>query len=270
MDFPGASAHYSPLVGATHSEAGQLWSQGTVASPGIEEMAETGRTTLLRVEAETLRMAGGVGEVLLGGALTASPGAIEMDVAVSETHSRVTLVTMLAPSPDWFVGVDGVDLLDDEGWALDRTMPLHVWDAGTDSGTSYGSPNLDTQPREPVALSTAAPFVDGGTQVGTMRFERLAVVSDEGAAANAVFALGDVSPNPSAGATRISLDAPATGTARVEVFDALGRRVASADVAVAAGRSRLDVPTHGLAPGTYGVRVRLGEAFATKRFAIGR
>ena len=37
------------------------------------------------------------------------------DVAVTTDHPRVTLVTMIAPSPDWFVGVSGLSLLDASG-----------------------------------------------------------------------------------------------------------------------------------------------------------
>ena len=38
---PG-SAHFSPLVGCSHGSGYVMWRQGTLASPGVELVAETG------------------------------------------------------------------------------------------------------------------------------------------------------------------------------------------------------------------------------------
>jgi hypothetical protein len=51
-------------------------------------------------------------------------------------------------------------------------VPLHGWDAGTDSGTSYTSPNQVTTPAQPIALLSAAPFAGGNTVCGTFTFTR--------------------------------------------------------------------------------------------------
>ena len=92
--FPG-SAHFSPLIGATHTLTTTLWRPGTLASPGIEEMAETGATTLLR--AEIAENALEVGQLVSGAGLGQTPGMVTIStVTVDEAHPAVTLVTMIA------------------------------------------------------------------------------------------------------------------------------------------------------------------------------
>ena len=81
-----------------------------------------------------------------------------------------TVIAMIAPSPDWFVGVDGLDLRDGVGWADRVTVELRVYDAGTDSGASYAAADVATAPRAAVAPVGYAPLA--GRVVGTMTFER--------------------------------------------------------------------------------------------------
>lgn len=56
---------------------------------------------------------------------------------------------MFGPSPDWVVGVSGLNLCrKDCTWEPSLDFDLYPWDSGTDSGISYMSPNVETQPRE--------------------------------------------------------------------------------------------------------------------------
>ncbi len=74
----------------------------------------------------------------------------------------LTVISMLAPSPNWFVGVSGLNLWQGTAWADSLTIELHLYDAGTDSGTSYGSVNQVTNP--PVGIFRIDEFpalVDG-------------------------------------------------------------------------------------------------------------
>ena len=85
-------------------------------------------------------------------------------------------------------------------------------------------------------------------------------------------ALSPLAPNPTAGVARMTLSLAQGESVSVDVYDALGRRVASVlDDAVAGGTPRvLAVPTAGLAPGVYVVRVE-GETFAeTRRLTVTR
>lgn len=56
---------------------------------------------------------------------------------------------MFGPSPDWVVGVSGLNLCkQDCSWEESLDIDLYPWDSGTDSGISYMSANSETQPRE--------------------------------------------------------------------------------------------------------------------------
>jgi spondin-1 len=56
---------------------------------------------------------------------------------------------MFGPSPDWVVGVSGLNLCrKDCSWEPSLDIDLYPWDSGTDNGISYMSPNAETQPRE--------------------------------------------------------------------------------------------------------------------------
>lgn len=74
--------------------------------------------------------------------------------SVSHLFPLVSLASMLAPSPDSFIGVSG--------------------DAGTDTGRTCEAPDQGTRPREPIRRIEWAPFRVAGDvrQVGTYTFTR--------------------------------------------------------------------------------------------------
>ena len=164
--------HWSPLVGAVHRASAGLWELGATASPGIEVMAETGSTGPLVAEVAELVASGDALASVVGPPIALSPGAATVDVELSPSHSQVTLVSMLAPSPDWFVGVSGVELCRDGEW-VEGFVDLEVYDAGTDSGIGFTSANADTVPAQPIALEPG--FAPGGVPrlLGRMTFELL-------------------------------------------------------------------------------------------------
>lgn len=56
----------------------------------------------------------------------------------------------IVPSPDWFVGVDSLDLCDGGRWREQVVEDLHPYDAGTDSGFTFSSPKFATVPQDTV------------------------------------------------------------------------------------------------------------------------
>lgn len=159
--------HFSPLAGAAHAPGVGLWRVGDLASAGLQRVAEIGVTDALRTEAEAL---GARALYAQGGGVRPSPGAATVEVVVSDARPLATVVSMIAPSPDWFVGVDGLDLRDGDGWADRRTVSLAVYDAGTDAGASYTAANA---PAAAVAVAPVAYAPLAGTAVGTLTFERV-------------------------------------------------------------------------------------------------
>lgn len=162
--YPGG-AHFSQLIGATHNDQVTFWELGGIATPGIETMAETGSGGAFTTE---ITAAGGnVGTTILGNGVNA-PGSTTSVFEIETDHSYVTLVTMIAPSPDWYVGVSGINLRDNGAWVPQLTVDLFGYDAGTDSGMLFTSSNADITPHVPIEL-LAEPFV-GLPPVGTLTF----------------------------------------------------------------------------------------------------
>ncbi len=57
----------------------------------------------------------------------------------------------MGPSPDWIVGVSGLELcLRNCSWADRREIMLYPWDVGVDSGMTYESPDEPTVPQQPI------------------------------------------------------------------------------------------------------------------------
>ena len=122
-DFPSSNPHFSGLVGATHNAQVTFWTEGQVASEGIESMAETGSKSKLLTEVDAAIAAGTAGQRVSGGSIGLSPGSVSMDpITVNKLHPQLTLVSMIAPSPDWFVGTDGLSLVDANGNWIDNLV----------------------------------------------------------------------------------------------------------------------------------------------------
>lgn len=158
-DYPGASAHFSGLIGATHNALVEFWKPGLVASEGIESMAETGSKTILTNEINLAIENGTVGQIISGSGLSTTPGATQLTIQVNRSFPLVTLVSMIAPSPDWFVGVRGLSLISDGQWQDEVSVSLFAYDSGTDSGSTYASLNSDTQPAEVISRLEEGPVI---------------------------------------------------------------------------------------------------------------
>ena len=170
-EFP-AGAHFSPLIGAVHNSGATFWALGDTATRGIEVMAETGGTGPLTSEINAA-IPNRALAVISGRGIGSPASATISGIKLREDFPLVTLVTMIAPSPDWFVGVNGLSLLMDDGrWADEVQVVLYPLDSGTDSGSTYRSANSDTSPRQPIrSLKGVSPFSD--EPMGTFTFTRI-------------------------------------------------------------------------------------------------
>jgi hypothetical protein len=173
-DIP-SNPHFSTLIGGTHDARVLFWAAGRPASEGIRRMAELGSQSPLDEEVSQAIAQGTAGAVVRGGGVGLSPGSATAEFTGTIAHPLVTLVTMVAPSPDWFVGVSALSLLRDGQWVSELAVDLLPHDAGTDDGTTFLSPDLETTPRAPVALITGYPFGNNGPMapLGTFTFRRI-------------------------------------------------------------------------------------------------
>ncbi|MFT7671507.1 MAG: hypothetical protein ACI8X5_004227 [Planctomycetota bacterium] len=200
--FPGG-AHFSPLIGATHDGSTHLWELGGIATQGIEVMAETGGTGSLTNEINTAIGLGTADQVVSGGGIGFLPGQISETITVNSSHPYLSLVTMIAPSPDWFLGVDAVPLLENGIWADTLVFDLYALDAGTDTGGGFNSSNQNTNPQTPIEILTGGPFF-GTTALGTITVTLTSGATYCDAKMNSQGCLPSISSTGSASATSSS------------------------------------------------------------------
>lgn len=163
------NAHWSKLVGATHKTANTFWSTGSKATTGIKDIAERGSNTVFNAEVNTAISNKEADQYINGPNLATATGSIIInDLIVDENYSLLTLISMIAPSPDWFIGVNSINLLDENSnWKSSVSLDLYAYDSGTDSGAAYTSANAITNPFENIkSLKSIAPFND--KKIGTL------------------------------------------------------------------------------------------------------
>ena len=173
-DFP-ENPHFSGLIGATHNEDVSFWEVGELASPGIKNMAETGSKDPLIREILKAMLQRHVLLPISEDGLPDSPDEITITIKVSENYPLVTLVTMIAPSPDWFVGVNSLPLYQNGEFVNETIITLYAYDAGTDSGTNYTSEDNPTDPPVPIFQIEGYPFYYNEELIplGTCTFTKL-------------------------------------------------------------------------------------------------
>ena len=143
--------HFTTLIGAVHNGSVTFWSDGGTASAGIESMAEVGGTSTFKSEINAAMpnaLAVIEQSIASGGTATAT-----VDITLTTDHPLVTLTSMVAPSPDWFVGVSELSLRNtaDDGWQQSLTVDLFPYDAGTEEGTEFSLTNDATSPQGTIA-----------------------------------------------------------------------------------------------------------------------
>jgi hypothetical protein len=219
-DFP-PGAHFSGLVGGTHDATVSFWNTGELASLGIKRMAEWGSQADLLAEVQDAINSGQAETTIADDPLWTVPGTTSIDIALTEMFPLVTLVAMVAPSPDWFVGVRNLDLQPGGVWAEEIVVELFPFDAGTDSGPTYTSPDQVTAPPELIAAIEGYPF-SPGVPLGTLTFTKQYVSDVPPASSN--FRI-TAYPNPFNPQTTIAWELPSAGPLRVAIHDASGRLV---------------------------------------------
>jgi hypothetical protein len=172
--YPAPEAHFSGLIGATHTPAFSLFTEGSRPTPGLERLSEQGQHSPLDQEIRAAITAGSAGVLFVSEPLRNLRDSLVAVVRVDQAHPLVSLVAMIAPSPDWFTGVRNVDLVENGAWAASRTLNLEAYDSGGDDGTTYKAVDRDTSPKKPTTKATTRHFVVNGVAVpvGTVTFTR--------------------------------------------------------------------------------------------------
>ncbi len=173
-EFP-PTAHFSGIIGMTHNNNVLLFSKGELASAGIKNMAETGGKNPLDDEIQAFISAGTGSKLISGAGINSSPGEVSLEFDITSTHSLVTVVSMLAPSPDWFIAVSNINLIENNDWVATKTITVEIYDAGTDDGSTFTSPDFPTVPPLPIDNITTPPLAVNGVvaPLGSITFTKI-------------------------------------------------------------------------------------------------
>lgn len=249
---PGG-AHWSALVGATHNNANQFVELGVVLpmTNGIKDIAETGSTGNFNNEVTTA-IGSGLADKYIDGVAGFS-GAVgtftKNNLQVNESFPLITLVSMVAPSPDWFIAVNSVNLRSgnsgiNNGWKDTFTMDVFAYDAGTDDGINYTSANAISNPRVGVFMLTDAPI--NGKKMGTITFTYNSSILSF----SKVNSLKNIKifPNPTKGIISIT-NIQNIDLKNLTIYNILGRLVM--EISTEKSVSKLDIKLTNIAKGMY-------------------
>ncbi|XP_061092933.1 spondin-2-like [Conger conger] len=148
-------AQWSKLIAVSHSAQFRLWQEGALASAGLQSFSERGVTVGLMKEAREGRRRRAVGSVYRTAGIPTGIGHSSTELLLLPRSPLLSLMVKIIPSPDWFVGVDSLNLCKGGQWQEDVTFDLHPFDAGTDSGFTFSSPNFPSDPPENITQITS-------------------------------------------------------------------------------------------------------------------
>jgi hypothetical protein len=217
-NLPG-NAHWSKLVGATHNDQVTFLEMGSPATEGVKDIAELGSNTAFFAEVNTAIAAASANQIIDGPNLGTALGQMVIGaVETTDEYPMLTLASMIAPSPDWMIAVNSIELQDSFGeWKDEISIDLFPYDAGTDSGTDYTSGNAPTTPQSTISnASGTAPF--SNEKIGTLTITLESILGDD----VSTFQKLQVFPNPTRGNVTVT---SATSIQAIEVFNVLGKRV---------------------------------------------
>ncbi|GMH33356.1 hypothetical protein BSKO_01190 [Bryopsis sp. KO-2023] len=152
VDYP-KKAELSPLCGTVHSKNYFLWRLDDQARNGAKEIAETGMCNSATDEIRNCQnqvppacqepfsfpCSKKSGVCSHGGEVTATPD-----------HTYLSFQSMIAPSPDWSIGIDALQLCKDGEWIEEYETYLYPLDMGTDEGTTFTAKDAPNGLRRPI------------------------------------------------------------------------------------------------------------------------
>ncbi len=161
IDFP-SNNHFSNMVGMTHKPGIRFFEDGQLASLGIKDVAERGQNAAISNEIQDIVNSGGALSFIDSrGGLATGTTETSFIINVTEEFPLISLVSMIAPSPDWFVAIEDIRLFSEGAFLNTFTVASISYDSGTDSGLSFNSADNVTSPPEPIFEITEAPLGNG-------------------------------------------------------------------------------------------------------------
>lgn len=178
MSHPNAypdNGHFSPLVAASHSSCYDIWTPNCYATKGTQLVAETGNIKFLLLELKYHLHRNVFNAKFIPKPTEDGTQTVYVDLHVDGYGGRtlISAITMLFPSPDWFTGIDNMDVCDQKRgkWRHRIEGNLSAWDAGTDLGEDFESPNKPNRKYNPIVSILGSRF--DGIPLGTYKIYQI-------------------------------------------------------------------------------------------------
>ncbi|CAG0917974.1 unnamed protein product [Notodromas monacha] len=146
-------AQWSKVIGRSHGDDFELFRVGKLASKGLQMFAERGASEVIDIQSQG---SGGVYDEFNAPPIPQGEGKSVAEFFVDGAHPKVSIVSRMVPSPDWFIGVDSFDLCPHGQWLDNFTVNVDPLDAGTDKGLTFSSPNWAEEPNVPITVMTSS------------------------------------------------------------------------------------------------------------------
>ncbi|HXT21929.1 MAG TPA: spondin domain-containing protein [Thermoanaerobaculia bacterium] len=173
VEYPDTSLihrpHFSGLIGAGHNASYHLYALGQPPTPGLERLSEQGKHDALDAEIKAAVAAGNALALAESEPLKDFSQTASTQVQVDGAHPMVSLVAMIAPSPDWFAGVSDVSLMENGAWVATKTVDVQPYDSGGDDGDTYLASDADANPKRPTGLNQDRHFTKDGAVMPVAR-----------------------------------------------------------------------------------------------------
>ncbi|WP_299765595.1 spondin domain-containing protein [uncultured Dokdonia sp.] len=216
-----STSHWSDLVGVTHTNQVTFLAMDSPASTGVQNVAELGNSTAFFQEVQQAISENTAYNQLDFGNLNTASGFIHGQFEASPEFPLLTILSMIAPSPDWMIAANSIELQDDYGsWKDEIIIDLFPYDAGTDSGIDYTSENQITTPTGVItSLQGISPFSTQKIGTLTITLDGVLGVEEEEEITNKI----SIFPIPSSGI--ISVVNRDTAIQQLSIYNTLGKLI---------------------------------------------
>jgi hypothetical protein len=174
-DYPNGAVFVKPIF-IVHSNTTSLFTEGSVASNGLEQYVEDGDSSGVVLEHTQSQDNVNPTTILLGTSDVGPTEVKEYTITFAPDKTMFSFVTRISPSPDWFLGVDSFSILNaDNSLKEGASFKLYAFDAGTKAGETYNANDGDETVG--IALRTGLPLSslpdETGKFLGILSLERL-------------------------------------------------------------------------------------------------
>lgn len=137
-----SGAHFSNFITISHNRDYHLAPMGEIATQGLENLAELGQTNALVKELLAKPINIHNHEINSGFSHFERPYSFNIRIKVKTSEEAfLSLASMVAPSPDWFVALRSLKIYDPSTGFVNSfaELPLYALDAGTEGVDKAGN-----------------------------------------------------------------------------------------------------------------------------------